>query len=71
MARATNSGLTSIIDPAGRVVKEIPADAPGVLIGALPVTTTLPVPWWVRRAVAYLVTVVFFAASFAPTRRNA
>jgi apolipoprotein N-acyltransferase len=30
-ARATNTGLTQVVDPVGRVVKSLKADAPGVL----------------------------------------
>jgi apolipoprotein N-acyltransferase len=36
LARAANSGITAMIDPFGRVIANLPLDAQGVLVAALP-----------------------------------
>lgn len=47
LVRATNSGTSAFIDPAGRVHARIPENAPGTLTAAVKETTAAPPPAWV------------------------
>jgi apolipoprotein N-acyltransferase len=73
MARATNTGITCIIDPAGRVTEILPRNVEGVLIGTVPVTESRAVPVWARRVLtvsAPLVAIALLVASFRKRRRS-
>ncbi len=54
MGRSTNTGITCLIDPAGRIVGSLPRDEEGVLIADMPVTDATPAPAWMRRVPAAL-----------------
>lgn len=55
LARATNTGVTCIIDPAGRVLQQLPRNAPGVLVGQVPLSDVQPFPAWLRHGLSLLV----------------
>lgn len=61
MARATNNGITCLIDPIGRVTDSLRRDTEGVLVGRVAVVDTWRVPAWVRHAFEGLVTLVVVA----------
>jgi apolipoprotein N-acyltransferase len=61
LARATNTGLTCVVDPGGRVVRQLPRDQDGVLVATLQTTELTPLPRFFRlgfRALMPLVWVV-------------
>lgn len=67
MARATNDGVTCVIDPAGRVTHRLPVGEPGVLAAPLVLAETWRVPEGVRivvRAAFALGAALLLALSF-------
>jgi apolipoprotein N-acyltransferase len=56
MARCTNTGITCVVDPAGRVTERLATDRDGVLVADLRCWTARAVPGGVRRRVTWLVT---------------
>jgi apolipoprotein N-acyltransferase len=68
MARATHTGQTCIIDPAGRITDRLPHDREGILYGDLLVTSSRGLPSWIRTALTVLVSgivLVLFLATYS------
>ena len=71
MVRAANNGISAIIDSRGRIERELPLGATGVLDGGLP--NVLPPTLFARFPLSSIFLVWVFALVFAlfPTRKNA
>jgi apolipoprotein N-acyltransferase len=74
MGRSTNTGISCVIDPAGRVVERLPRNEAGVLVSSFPVTDARPAPAWMRRvpqAVAVATTLLLTLVAWRRSRRAA
>lgn len=71
MARATNNGITVIIDNKGKIIKEIPSFKEGVLQGEVTlVTGKTPYQWWTSYFVLALSLVSLLLALFIKRYRK-
>lgn len=71
MARATNNGITVIIDNKGKIVKEIPSFKEGVLQGEVTlVTGKTPYQWWTSYFVLVLSLIPLLLAFFIKRYRK-
>ena len=67
LARAANTGISAVVDPLGRVIKELPLGTEGVLDAPLPQPVALPISPGARNT---LVELVFAAAALLVVRRR-
>jgi len=75
VVRATNAGITCLIDPNGRVLERLPAFTEGVLVGEVPIYTegtTLYRRWgdWLPPACAVAAALAFAAAALRRRMRR-
>jgi len=69
MVRATHTGETCIIDPAGRITKRLEHNQRDILIGTLHKTDTYRVPAWIRLSMhcgVSLITLIAFIICYWP-----
>jgi apolipoprotein N-acyltransferase len=70
VVRAANSGISAIIDPYGRILRELRLGVEGVLDGPLPAKIAPPLFARFPRTAAFLVWFAALAAAFAAHRRS-
>ena len=70
MIRATNNGISAIVDPLGRIIGTLPLGVRGVLDGALP--TALPPPFYAKfgNIIPYLLLALSLLLALAIRRRQ-